>query len=608
MVWWKNKKAHETHEGNQVVENTPETESAEQVDTTAEIDKAENPVEAEQITEAEDADVTDVIDVDEAADVDVEEPVQSEVAQDTSDEVVVDTADETALMDVPEDLLTDTVEQTIPQANHSNPDFTVPFETMASPVSSSAGVPLVSATVKTGHKVRNTLLTVAGSVLGAALLVVGCGAVGSSYFDSHAKPGAELAGRDLTGFSMTQVRNVAATLIENYRASLQLDGKVVEATQKDLGITFDLDKTVGGVMNAGSTAVVSDRYNPFNTKHALLVMSVDEGKLQNYLNDTFISDEQRSVPALVVYDGDQGAFVVQPGKDGTKADAAKVAQQLKAGGGIGEALTIATTSESPLITADSAQQTADTANQLLATPYKVTAASVSYTIPASSIASWVQFTPDEDAGTIQMGINTEQASADIPPMLSENLSKPVVAQQSIATPDGRVMGVQQEGVNGTEVEDPAAVTAQIVQALVDRTGMDATVPAKATPFTEQQTQIAEGTKWVEINRSNFTVTRWEGSTALSTWSVVIGKPSTPTHTGIFHVYAKVTKQDMRGADYVQPNVKWIAYFDGDIALHGNYWVSSFGWAASHGCVGMPESQAEVMFNWIEYNTLVWVHD
>ena len=601
-------------------EEVAETASVEAEDTAEAADavEVEDSAESEEIAEiAESEETAEIVESEEAAGVAVEDSTESV----TADTVETTDAAQTNSADDADNAPTDTAETVLIEdaqslsADDSAPDFTAPpgtslngSDTIVSPVSATAGVPLVPAKSAAGHRFRNTILTVVGSVLGAVLLVVGCGAVGTSYFDSHAKPGAELAGRDITGFSMTQVRNVAATLIENYTATLELNGKQANASAKDLGVTFDLDKTVGNAMNAGSTDAVSDRYNPFNTKTTLLVMSVDEEKLQGYLNDTFISDDQRSVPAEVVYADDQGGFIVQPGKDGTEADAAKVAQGLKDGNGIGEALTVATTSEPPRITDATAQQTADAANQLLATPYTVSAGGKDFTIPIANIASWVTFTLDQDAGTIQMGIDAEKATADLPAMLSENLSKPVVAQENLYSPDGRYLGVQKAGSTGTDIADPAGVAAQVVQALTAGSGLNATVDTKATPFPEDKVTIGDGVKWVEVNRSNYTVTRWEGGNALSTWTVVIGKPSTPTYVGVFHVWAKVRLQDMKGPDYLQPNVPYSAYFNGDIALHGNYWVGSFGWGSSHGCVGMPVAQAEIMYNWIEIGTLVVVHD
>lgn len=508
-------------------------------------------------------------------------------------------------------------DQTADQATDSSPAPSDSFvsqtvsDTMVSPIVDSS-VPLAPAAAK--KPVLGTVLTIVGSVLGAILLVVGCGAVGTTYFDNHAKPGTELAGLDLTGFNTAQVRNVVATVIENYKATLELGGHRAQATSQSLGVVFDLDATVQGVMSAGSSTEIAARYNPFNAKQVPLVMAVDQNKLEAFLNSTFIAAQQRSVPAAVAYDADQGKFAVQPGKDGTKADAAQVARDLMAGEGIGSPLTVATTSEPPHITDSAAQQVADAANQYLTTAYTVTAGDASYTIPAGDIARWIQFTPDPDKGTIRTGIDAKQVTADLPQMLKENLTRPVTPQQVLVSPDGTALGVDQRGADGTTLADPAGVTDAVIQALTAGTGLSLAVDIVSDPYTTEQVPMAPeylqpgGAKWVEINRSTFTVTRWEGTTQLSTWSVVIGRPSTPTYTGIFHVWYKVALQDMRGTDYLQPNVPWVAYFDGDNALHGNYWVGSFGWASSHGCVGMPVDLAHVMYDWIDIGTLVIVHD
>ena len=47
-------------------------------------------------------------------------------------------------------------------------------------------------------------------------------------------------------------------------------------------------------------------------------------------------------------------------------------------------------------------------------------------------------------------------------------------------------------------------------------------------------------------------------------------------------------EDLRGADYYQPDVPWIMYFTGaGHAVHGVYWHNNFGAPMSHGCVGLP---------------------
>jgi hypothetical protein len=95
-----------------------------------------------------------------------------------------------------------------------------------------------------------------------------------------------------------------------------------------------------------------------------------------------------------------------------------------------------------------------------------------------------------------------------------------------------------------------------------------------------------------------------------------GKPTTPTPTGEFHIYAKFASQDMRGlntdgTEYFQPHVYWVNYFSGGNAIHGVYWhdLSWFGAInSSHGCIGIPDDQAQWVYNWAPIGTTVVVHN
>lgn len=490
----------------------------------------------------------------------------------------------------------------IPPADAAQADATV-----IAPV---AATPLVKKKSRGAH----AAIVAAVSVVGVIALLFGAGVVGTAYFNTHAKPGAELAGRNITGFSSAQVRDLAVTLMDNYMATLSLNGRQIEATAQQLGVNFDLEETVLDAMNAGSSATTTSKYNPFHTKNVPLAIQVDQDTLQDFLNSSFITDDQRPVPASVDYDADQAQFVIVPSQGGTRADVASVTASLSKGEGFGSVLVVPTTSDESVVTDEIAQQIADKANNLLATPYVLTAGDESYTIPATSIASWLLFAPNVDKGTVDMSVDAAKVTAELPEMMTENLTEAAVPQQILVGPDGHALAVQQKGSAGTSVADPAAATDTVVQALVAGTGIDLSVETVTQPFTTENVNmdpeylVPHGEKWVEVNRSNFTMTRWEGTTKLSTWSIIIGRPATPTYTGVFHVYLMLKSQTMRGDDYVQPDVPWIAYFNGDIALHGNYWIPTFGQAASHGCVGIPVDLAEVNWNWIDMGTLVVVHD
>jgi lipoprotein-anchoring transpeptidase ErfK/SrfK len=62
-----------------------------------------------------------------------------------------------------------------------------------------------------------------------------------------------------------------------------------------------------------------------------------------------------------------------------------------------------------------------------------------------------------------------------------------------------------------------------------------------------------------------------------------------------------------GGYYVE-NVLYTQYFSPDgAALHYNYWSSNFGYAGSHGCLGLNLDDAVWFWNWAEVGTPVVVH-
>lgn len=121
-----------------------------------------------------------------------------------------------------------------------------------------------------------------------------------------------------------------------------------------------------------------------------------------------------------------------------------------------------------------------------------------------------------------------------------------------------------------------------------------------------------GERWIEVNLSTYTLTAWEGETAVMSTLIVTGAPISPTVAGEFRVYWKLDSQTMAGvgADgipYEQPDVPDVMYFFQDWAIHGAYWRSGFGYAASHGCVNVPLQQASWLYDWASVGTRVVVH-
>lgn len=140
-------------------------------------------------------------------------------------------------------------------------------------------------------------------------------------------------------------------------------------------------------------------------------------------------------------------------------------------------------------------------------------------------------------------------------------------------------------------------------------------PAAATVWNQVQfarSNPAPGERWIDINLANYMLTAYEGSEPVFQSAIVVGASVSPTVQGEFSVYWKLESQTMEGVGwdgtpYRQEDVPYVMYFFEDFAIHGAYWRSGFGYAASHGCVNLPVDISRQIYDWAPYGTRVVVH-
>jgi LysM repeat protein len=114
-------------------------------------------------------------------------------------------------------------------------------------------------------------------------------------------------------------------------------------------------------------------------------------------------------------------------------------------------------------------------------------------------------------------------------------------------------------------------------------------------------------RWIDVNLSAQRVTAYQGNTAVRSTLASTGLPATPTPTGQYRIYVKYLSTLMTGPGYYLPNVPYTMYFYRGYSLHGTYWHANFGHPMSHGCVNLPTSEAQWLFNWAPVGTLVNIH-
>lgn len=125
------------------------------------------------------------------------------------------------------------------------------------------------------------------------------------------------------------------------------------------------------------------------------------------------------------------------------------------------------------------------------------------------------------------------------------------------------------------------------------------VPAAAAPT------ITTG-KQIVVNLTEQRVYAYEDGVLVRSSIASTGLYGTPTVTGDYRIYWKLTSQTMSGPGYYLPGVPWVMYFYQGYALHGTYWHNNFGQPMSHGCVNLPTDEAEWFFRWADVGTPVSV--
>ncbi len=118
---------------------------------------------------------------------------------------------------------------------------------------------------------------------------------------------------------------------------------------------------------------------------------------------------------------------------------------------------------------------------------------------------------------------------------------------------------------------------------------------------------ASGSNWIEIDLSDQHLFAWSGKNQTFTAVISTGKAKTPTYSGVYKIQRKYPQDRMRGADYDVPDVPNVLYFDRGYAIHGAYWHNNFGRPMSHGCINLPLSNAEWLFDWAKIGTPVIIH-
>lgn len=247
-------------------------------------------------------------------------------------------------------------------------------------------------------------------------------------------------------------------------------------------------------------------------------------------------------------------------------------------------------------------------------PASLTVGDQTAPISPSTIKSWLQITPDAKGSKQYIHIKADSISKSLAELANKYVRGPV--DQVSVTHDGS-SAIVVAGINGTKLSDPGTLVNQaagVAKTVMDAKGLQFTTPLESVPF--QAITPAAFNKLIEVNVVAKQMYLYDNGQLTRSYPISAGAAQTPTPIGEYHIYSKLSVQDMKGFNpngtkYLQPHVRWINYFlPGGYAVHGNYWrpLNFFGAVnSSHGCVSLPEDQAKWVYDWAPLGTTVITH-
>jgi hypothetical protein len=125
--------------------------------------------------------------------------------------------------------------------------------------------------------------------------------------------------------------------------------------------------------------------------------------------------------------------------------------------------------------------------------------------------------------------------------------------------------------------------------------------------------------WIDVDlREPAMLVAYEGDRPVLTTLTIHGAGPRPTPVGVFPIIRRVANETMNSdtigiprfgpGGYYLTNVLFTQYFTGDGAsLHYNYWSGNWGYAASHGCLGLTYADSAFLWSWTGLGTPVSIH-
>lgn len=432
-----------------------------------------------------------------------------------------------------------------------------------------------------------------------------------------------VSGKTLSELEKTITGQVSQ--LQSQKLYLSADGKTLNPTLDEMGISFNATETAEEAFNIGRENIGWKRYYEeikaiFSNKNINLSPIIDSEKFNSYINNNTNYNQDAKDATFKVQDNQ---VIVVTSQSGSKVDQIRFENDLQNrinNNSLQSPIILTSEVVEPEISDTQVAGAKFQVESLVKEPIILTSATKNYTINAETIAAWLVLKENSSGG-----VNVEFSDDKIKEFIASVAVK--IDQKAI---DKKINSVTNEVVD--EGQDGKAVNqSKLVNDIKDvlsnyKTSGDRTIVMEITeqPRGEKKLLPEEinsdnGTaglfdgKYIEIDLSLQRLYCFDSQTQECAYTVSTGKWSTPTPLGTRYIESK---DDRAWSEKYGLYMPYWNSIGGGYGIHElPEWPSGYkegeahlGTPVSHGCIRLGVGSAEWVYSWAPVGTPVYIHN
>ncbi len=434
----------------------------------------------------------------------------------------------------------------------------------------------------------------------------------SVFFMSHFYFRTTLNGNSVSGYSANKIHDNWKEDINNYSLKIvESDGTESELLGADIDLTLQWDDTIANMISKQNGFEWPIKlFKPDNLTSEAIV-TFDEDKLDTVIDGfSFMDESKQKMPVdatVSEYDEENGFTLVEsvPGTAINEPILKKAVETALYGLAGTYQITEGNGYLAPKVTNDNEKllSAIETMNKYIDSVIEYEVGSETETLDVSTFADWISINDKQ-----KIEIDEEKVAEFIDEM--EAKYNTFGKTKSLATSYGTTINVGNCHY-GWQI-DPELEAEAIVNDIKGGEKVTRDFNYKYTAASHSGNDY--GNSYVEINLTAQHLFLYKDGNLVIESDFVSGNVSNgnATPTGVFGVTYTEKDATLRGDNYATPVSFWMP-FNGNVGMHDATWRSSFGGSTykrsgSHGCINLPYSAAQTIFNTVSAGYPVFVYE